>query len=389
MNSILTGSPWPLGGQARARLRVMLVGAQFLALGLTMGAWATQLPALQTRFGYTAQALSAVLLVMAAGAVLAFLGCARLMRAIGPRSFVRVTGPLAGYALVGTMLVDETLPLAVLAFVLGWASAAFDVAINSSAVELERDHGRSLMSKLHAMFSLGGVLAAAAAASVDWSGLHPLWLAAPAALLISLLALAAPETRAAAPLARTGSAAGAAGLPWRIALAALLCLLCEGTMYDWSAVYMAQVWTMPLGLSVAGFGLFSAAMAFGRFSGDALRDRFGSAAVLWPGCLLAAAGALLCVFAGHAALALLGFVLVGLGLSNVIPILFALAPRAGSASPESAIAFVSGVGFAGFLIGPALVGLWSALASFETSLLIVVAAALGSGVLASGRALRR
>lgn len=379
MDGVLAGSS-PAAG---ARLQVSLVAAQFLTLGLTMGAWATQLPALQSRFGYSAQALSAVLLAVAAGSVLAFLTCARLMRAIGARPFLRATGPIAAYALVTTVLVDESLPLALIAFVLGWSCAAFDVAINSAAVGLERVQRRSLMSKLHAMFSVGGVLAAAASAGIGLLALHPLWVVGPVALLTSLLAWWVPA--AAEPVEAAASASAPDGRPWRLALAALLCLLCEGTMYDWSAVYMAQVWTLPPALAVAGFGLFSAAMAFGRFTGDGLRDRFGSAAVLWPGCALAALGALLCVFAGELAAVLCGFVLVGLGLSNVIPILFALAPNASRSSPESAIAFVSGVGFVGFLIGPPMVGLWAGVASFETSLLIVVAAALGTGALAAGR----
>jgi hypothetical protein len=302
---------------------------------------------------------------------------------MGARTFIRATGPMAAYALVSTLLVEHSLPLALIAFVLGWSCAAFDVAINSAAVELERHEGRSLMSKLHAMFSVGGVLAAVATAAVGAMGLHPLWVAAPVAVLTTALALCAPDM-APAPL-RTATGGPPAGRPWRLAMAALLCLLCEGTMYDWSAVYMAQVWTMPLGLSVAGFGLFSAAMAFGRFTGDRLRDRFGSAALLQAGCALAAAGALLCVFAGNLAGALSGFVLVGLGLSNVIPILFALAPAASKASPESAIAFVSGIGFVGFLVGPPMVGLWTTVASFESSLLLVVAAAIGTALLLRGR----
>lgn len=376
MQAVVPATPVP-----RGRLTVALVAAQFMTLGMTMGAWATQLPTLQSRFGYTPQELSGVLLAVAGGAVLAFLSCARLMRAVGARAFLRATGPMAAYALVTTTLVDESLALALIAFVLGWASAAFDVAINSAAVDLERLQQRSLMSHLHAMFSVGGVAAAAGAAAVGLADLHPLWLAGPVAVLTTALALCAPDTSGAptpAPEAKP-----ARGLPWRLGFAALLCLLCEGTMYDWSAVYMAQVWTLPPAFAVAGFGLFSAAMAFGRFTGDRLRDRFGSATVLRTGCVLAAAGALLCVGGGQLPLVLAGFVAVGLGLSNVIPILFALAPRSRPESPETAIAFVSGVGFTGFLIGPPLVGLWAAVASFDTALLIVFAAALGTGALAA------
>jgi len=367
-------------------LQAALVAAQFLALGLLMGSWATGLPGLAARFGYSAQELSGVLLAVAAGSVLAFLSCARLMQAVGQRTFIRATGPLAAYAMVTTLLVADSLPLAVIAFVFGWSGAAFDVAINGSAVTLERLHGRSLMSKLHAMFSSGGVLAAGATAGIAWSGLHPLWLAVPVALLMTVLALYTPVLPALGP--EGGHAAGAAPLrvrPWRLGFAALLCLLCEGTMYDWSSVYMAQVWQTPLFLSVAGFGMFSAAMAAGRFGGDALRDRFGAPLLLFGGCTVAALGALLCVWGGTRELALAGFVLVGLGLSNVIPIVFALAPARHAQAPERAIAFVSGTGFIGFLIGPPLIGLWTELASFESSLLLVCAAALGTALLAGRR----
>jgi MFS family permease len=368
------------------RMQAALVAAQFLALGLLMGSWATGLPSLKARFGYSAQELSGVLLAVAAGSVLAFLSCARLMQAVGPRHFIRATGPLAAYAMVTTLLVADSLPLAVIAFVFGWASAAFDVAINGSAVTLERLHGRSLMSKLHAMFSSGGMLAAGATAGLAWRGLHPLWLALPVALLMTALSLYTPAMPALAePPARAGSAVPPPARPWRLGFAALLCLLCEGTMYDWSSVYMTQVWQAPLFLSVAGFGLFSAAMAAGRFGGDALRDRFGASLLLLGGCTIAAAGALLCVWAHTRELALLGFVLVGLGLSNVIPIVFALAPAAHAQAPERAIAFVSGTGFIGFLVGPPLIGLWTLLASFDSSLLLVCAAALGTAVLAGRR----
>ncbi|WP_169787983.1 MFS transporter [Caldimonas brevitalea] len=371
--------------------------AQFLALGLLMGCWACSLPALKQRFGYDAQQLSLVLLSLAAGSVLAFLGCARVLQAVGTAVFTRTTGVLAAYALVGTQLVSESESLALVAFVFGWASAGFDVAINATAVAIERKAGRAVMSKLHAMFSSGGVVAAGVAAPLLQQHLDPLWLAVPAALLLSALALAGPADAAGDPVPAPalGAVAGTdtrvprSRLVWRLGAAALLCLLCEGTMYDWSAVYMTHVFAASPALAVAGFGLFSAAMAFGRFTGDTLRDRRGGAAVLGPGCWLAAAGAGLAVLAPHGGWALLGFVLVGLGLSNVIPIVFAMAGRAGPGTAEGAIAFVSGIGFVGFLVGPPLVGLWASVFSFDTALLIVLAACVGvAGLVAPARAHR-
>ncbi len=368
------------------RHTVSLVRGQFLALGLLMGCWATSLPGLKQRFGYSDQEFALVLLALAMGSAGAFLSCARLMRVVGSAHFTRGAGVLAAIAVVATFVETGTVSLVLTAVVIGFASAGFDVAINSSAVALERVRRRPIMSQLHAMFSTGGVVAAGGAAVLFLSGWPLLWLAIVAAVLMALSALAA----VAPPLPATGGLLAGASvlnnpLLLRLGAAALLCLLCEGVMYDWSAVYMVHAFEASMAVSVAGFGLFSAAMALGRFTGDGLRQRFGESTVLVVGCLLAAGGALAAVVGGQRELALVGFVLVGLGLSNVIPIVFAQAPRAHAGAPEQAIAMVSGIGFTGFLVGPPIVGLWSAVFSLDTSLLLVFGACLGVTLLTAGR----
>src|SRR5690606_28698978 len=136
-------------------------------------------------------------------------------------------------------------------------------------------------------------------------GQAALWLAAPAALGLVLASLPAAAAPAAAPEPTPLQAAPQRSrLLWRLGAAALLCLLCEGVMYDWSAVYLVHAFDTPVALSVAGFGLFSAAMAFGRFTGDGLRDRHGAARLLLVGCALAAGGALVATQGGQRELAL-------------------------------------------------------------------------------------
>lgn len=362
------------------------MGAQFLTLGLAMGCWAVGLPALKQRFAFSDLEFSLLLLALAAGAAVAFFTGPRAIAAVGERRFTRIGAALAAYALVSTQVVSAPVPLALTAFVLGWATTAFDIAINSQASTLERLAGRSVMSKLHAMFSTGGVLAALAAAPLFLTHRPVWWLAVPVALLLVVLALVALPRIAPAhgdPVDEAPPAPrGTSPMLRRLGLAALLCLLCEGVMYDWSAVYLLQALDTSLAMSIAGFGVFSAAMALGRFLGDGLRDRHGAGTLLALGCGLAAVGALGPVVSGAREVALAGFVLVGLGLSNVIPVVFALAPRAYAGPPERAIAFVSGIGFVGFLVGPPLVGLWSSVFSLQTALLIVVAACTGVAVLA-------
>lgn len=357
------------------------IGAQFLTLGLAMGCWAVGLPLMKQRFALTDLEFSGLLLALACGAAVAFFTAPRALAAVGERRFTRISAALAAYALVSTQLVSAVGPLGLTAFVLGWSGTAFDIAINSQASQLERHAGRAVMSRLHAMFSAGGALAAVIAVPLLAEQRPVWWLAVPvAALWIGLSLVALPVPASGHPAERAEAAAFEAP-PLardprlrRLGLAALACLLCEGVMYDWSAVYLLQALDTGLALSIAGFGVFSAAMALGRFFGDRVRERRGAAALVAAGCGLAAVGALAPVLSGAPGVALAGFVLVGLGLSNVIPVVFALAPRAYGGPPERAIAFVSGIGFVGFLSGPALVGLWSSLLSLRSALLLVVAA---------------
>jgi MFS family permease len=245
------------------------------------------------------------------------------------------------------------------------------------------------MSSFHGMWSLGGLIGAAAGGPL-LAVLPP-----PAHALIVAAALAVLALAVLPHLLPGGVDRGAAGpafaRPHRgtflLGLLAFLVLMSEGAMLDWSAVHLrADLGTSPA-LAAAGFAAFSAAMAVGRFAGDRLRQRLGAVTLTRAGALLAAAGLGLGLLLGTPLAAVAGFAAAGLGLSNQVPVLFGAAGRIPDEMPARAIAAVATLGYAGFLAGPPLIGFVAEAATLAQALGLVVLACAIVGL--SAAAVRR
>jgi len=246
------------------------------------------------------------------------------------------------------------------------------------------------MSGLHAMFSLGGMAGALLA-----SGLYRLALPAPAQLAAVGLLLAPFVLWSAGGLTdeRADSEEQPAPLAWPrgvllwMGLLTSLCMVAEGAMYDWSALYVHQELRTDAALGALGFAAFSAAMALGRLFGDWVRGHFAPVVLLRGSGALAALGMTLALGVGAPWAALLGFMLVGLGLANVVPVLFAAAGQVAGVPPAQGVAAVSSVGYLGFMVGPALIGALAHASSLSAALWTVAAFAVAMA-LAARRVLR-
>lgn len=372
-----------------ARLAIRLV---FLANGAVLAGWAPLVPLAKARLGLDEGQLGLVLLALGAGAILAMPLAGPLIARHGSRAVSIAAGlafaallPLLGAPLPGAPL------LAVALFAFGAANGLMDVAMNAQAVAVEAKGTRPIMSSIHGIFSIGGLLGAVSVSLLLRAGLPPA--AAALALGAAAMALLAAQARALLPRAedRPGDGHGFA-LPRGPVLAfGLLCfimLLAEGSMIDWSAVYLAQQRGMEVSLAGLGFGAFSVAMAAARLSGDALNARLGPVRLLRGGALLAALGLAVAVLLPQAWAALLGFVLVGLGIGNAVPLLFSAAGRLPGVAPGTAIAAVATLGYAGLLAGPALIGFAARLTSLPVALagvaLLVLAVAAWAGIAREG-----
>jgi predicted MFS family arabinose efflux permease len=177
--------------------------------------------------------------------------------------------------------------------------------------------------------------------------------------------------------------AGPAHFAWPRGLLLVIGLLifagmtAEGVMFDWCVLYLNQEVGMPQAQAAVGYAVFSGAMALARFGGDALRARFDERLLLRCGGGLAAAAMAVVLLSGHPVVAMIGFALVGAGLAPVVPILFNAATRVPGTSRAAAIASVSSIGYAGFMIGPPLIGGLAHATSLTVAMgVMVVAAAL-------------
>ncbi len=331
--------------------------AAFFVAGFGTAAWAPLVPYAKSRLGLDAGALGLLLLCLGvgsivtmplAGALTAQFGCRRVIWAAG--SLVAVTLPFLAALSNGPLLA-----LALFAFGAGFGG--FGVAANVQAVLVEKAAGRAVMSGFHALFSIGGLAGAGGMTALLWTGLSPLVATVcVAAVIVGVLGVFG------AHLLPHGGAAGAPSFAWPhgvvLGLGALcfIVFLAEGAMLDWSAVVMTALHGVPASRAGFGYAAFAIAMAAGRLGGDGIVRSLGGPVILAAGASCAAAGLAVAVLTPSSVAALLGFAMVGVGASNIVPVLFSAVGRQTVMAPNLAVAAVSTMGFSGILTGPALIG---------------------------------
>jgi fucose permease len=359
---------------------------QFAALGLLGGAWGVHIPSVKAQYALGEALLSTVLLAAAAGAVISLFGAGRLIGRLGARNACALAATVMG-VMLALALVWGTLWLLLPAMLLfGMGMSLFDVAINTEGTALESLSGRTVMSNLHAMFSVGAMAGAASTGALLRAGVDPrLQLATIGMAAALLVALATRWMLEAHPGPADDEPqqhfAWPRGMLLVIGLMIFAGMSAEGVMYDWCVLYLKQELQLGQDVAAMGYAAFTAAMALARFGGDALRTRYSERKLLRGGAVLAAVAMAVVLASGHAAVSILGYALVGAGLAPVVPILFNAATRVQGKSRAASIAAVSSIGYAGFMIGPPLIGGLAQAFSLTAAMWVVV---LASALLAIG-----
>ncbi|WP_435227178.1 MFS transporter [Streptomyces sp. Tue6028] len=348
--------------------------------GFVMGMWIVHIPVIEHRAGISHTVLGWLLLLLGAGAFAGMQLVGPLTDRLGARIAVPAGAALCSGALALPGLAGGPLALGGALLALGFGNGCLDVAMNAHAVHVERAYGRPVMSAFHAVFSIGGVLAALLGARTLGEGVSPgATLGVVAALGLTTGLLAAPA------LLRTSPSQGSAapgGRPvrrrtpprvWALAALALMLMLCEGVANDWSALHLRDVLDAPASTAALAYGAFATAMTVGRLLTDRIAARVGAVAVLRHGAGVAALGLGTAALAPWVPLALAGWALFGIGLSGCVPQLFS---AAGHTDPETAatnVSRVAGLGYLGMLAGPAVIGPLTHLAPLDVVLLLPVA----------------
>jgi len=145
-------------------------------------------------------------------------------------------------------------------------------------------------------------------------------------------------------------------LPWIIGIMALFSMIPEGAILDWGALYLRNELGASITLSGFGFAAFSLTMAIMRFAGDLVRDRFGAVRTLQFCSTISIVGLLIAGFAPNAFIAITGFAIAGIGISNMVPIAFSAAGNMPGMAPGIALSVVTTMGYSGILVAPSAIG---------------------------------
>jgi predicted MFS family arabinose efflux permease len=344
----------------------------FFVAGFVMACWAPLVPYAKSNVGVGEGELGLLLLCLGVGSMIAMPLTGWISAQVGSKPMILAGGFGLVLFLPTLSVVGHPLLLAVALLAFGASLGTLDVAMNVHAVEVEKAARKPLLSGFHAMFSVGGFVGAGGITFLLSRGISPL----ASSLAASALALAGILLAWPGLLRARGGEPAKLVAPRGIVLV-LACLtgitfLVEGAVLDWSALLLLGRNLVDPEQGGLGYMLFSIAMTVGRLTGDRVVAALGDRRVLlWSGLLTVAGFVLLLTVQWTAAL--LGFVLIGLGASNIVPVLFSLAGRQTVMPAGLAVAAVTTIGYAGILSGPAAVGFVSHVTDLPTAFWMLAA----------------
>jgi len=361
----------------------LAVNFYFLINGFIYANWVSRLPRLQEIYGMDNSTTGMILLTYAIGALVAMPFSGWLIVKNGSEKMTIISAVLFCALVPFLAVMGTTWLLGGALFIAGIFTGVMDIAMNAQAVLVEEKYKKPIMSSFHAVFSGGMMLGAGVGALfTKWETpilYHFLFMAffAFSCMIWSSFHLVKDQPS----LEKSKEGDGGLQLPtsalWGIGIIALCCMLGEGAMADWSTIYMIQVAQADAALAPIGLGAFSTAMMIGRIFGDRGRIVFGDGKLLIINSLVALSGIIMLVSFPNPIMAIIGFFLIGLGLSVIIPIAFSTAGAIEGLAPGVGISMVSTIGYSGFLLGPPIIGFiadWQTLriAMFFVALLFLI-----------------
>ncbi len=342
-----------------ARYYRWAVAGAFFANGFVTGSWALHIPLLMVRLGVSEGVFGLLILVFGVGALTAMSLCGPLLTRYGSDRVTKFFGIGVAFWLIIVALTGSLILVVPVLFLFGAVLGGMDVAMNANAVAVEKTLGRALMSSSHGFWSLGCF-----AGSGFGSFLLHYQSALSHALIVSVLAgaimLVALPKLVTDSQPQTGEKIRFR-LPdqpviYLIGMMALFAMVPEGAVLDWAAIYIQQAFHADLTTAGYGFAAFSATMALVRFLGDGVRNRFGAVRTFRVSVIIAATGLFVSGLAPHAWIAVAAFAVAGLGVANIVPIIFSAAGNQSGIHAGTALSLVTLMGYSGILVAPSLIG---------------------------------
>lgn len=356
---------------SRLALRIA-VGAMFFMAGLCFASWASRIATIQTHLGLSFAALGGILSALPIGLMCSLPFSGWIITKIGSRRLLIIALTLYGLTLVTLGLAQNSIQLICCLWFYGFSSNAVNISVNTQAVAAEQLYNKPIMATFHGLWSLAGFTGAGIGTFMIAKGIDPFHhFAIIAGIIILSILLAARSLKD----DKTASSGPIFVMPdsslIKLGVIAFCSMICEGAMFDWSTIYFRDIVHPDKALIGAGYACFMGAMASGRFIADWFVHRFGLKRILQVSGSLTAIGLLTAVAFPYLGPAIGGFLLVGVGVSSVVPMVYSAAGKSKTMAPGVALAAVSTIGFSGFLVAPSIIGFIAGLATLRASFILI------------------
>lgn len=377
---------------SKAKLATQFI---FLVCGLAISSWAPMVPLAKDRLFLNEAELGLLLLLLGGGALFMMPLSGFFISKFGSRKVILVAVLMVAFLLPFLLIIHNIYLMGATLFAFGCGIGTIDVAMNSQGVQVQNAYGKSIMSSLHGLFSVGGLFGSIGLGFLIKFGLNPIYAAITiSALLLLLLAFQyknllnyQAEKEIIQKFSHVDEAeAVTKRFQWLNGTVLVLGFMCfivflsEGAMLDWSAIFLRDHKGIESEFSGIGYAAFSVAMAVMRLTGDSLVSKLNSKIIVIGGSLIASIGILVLLFSPWILLSLFGFILLGIGAANIVPVFFSEGGRIVGLSPTVTIPVISTMGYAGQLAGPALLGFiahhFSLTVAFESIALLFVMVAI-------------
>ncbi|UII25465.1 MFS transporter [Fulvivirga maritima] len=350
------------------------IGAIFFAYGLCFASWASRIPSIQQAMELSDSALGMVLFSLPIGSLISLPLSGYLVARYGSKIVVIISGSIYVFALTGIGLAPNLFTLIPVLVSFGLVGNTLNIAINTQAVSLESKYGRNILATFHGMWSLAGFAGAAIGAYMISDSIVPkyhfmvVWALALPIFLFSFRFLLAEDAADNEPKPIFAWPEKSLLL---LGVIAFCSMISEGAMFDWSGVYLKKVVQVKQDWVGLGYTAFMVAMATTRLVADKLTHHFGVNKMLKLSGLFTGIGLLIVVTYPKFIISVIGLLIVGIGVSSVVPLVYSVAGKTKQMSSSAALASVSTFGFLGFLVGPPVIGLISGASSLRVAFTIL------------------
>ena len=360
----------------KRRIRIA-VALFYFSMGLCFSSWASRIPDIKTALHLNDAAFGSILFALPVGQFLMMAFSGKLVTHYGSRKVLLFALPVYTICLSNIGLVTHGWQLAIALFLFGVSGNMCNISLNTQGVAAEKLYERPIMSSFHGGWSLAGFTGALIGLAMINLKVIPyvhfcivilivwaiVWINHD--FLIPVMSNVNQETPRRKFFSRPDSTLLQLGIIGFCSMAS------EGAMFDWSGIYFKDVVKAPASLVVLGYTSFMIMMASGRFVADRLIARFGRKHLLQVSGAMISAGLFTSVLFPYLVPSTIGFMMVGLGVSSIVPTVYSTAGKNGKVAPGIALATVSSVSFLGFLMGPPLIGYISAAAGLRYSFAVI------------------